>query len=528
LGTTFTSGTAYISFGSLAAIDTDCRTIGTPMSNFFVPLQSSEVSSMQGNGVNGPSPASFNYADLIEPVAASVYLNQAECGFGWGPIATYLCPVISTEYRPVLAYPSQVVSLQPEWSTCGFVTGYLGQQAQQKWYLFDPPIALTEATAAASATLPSQPAQPGSTVLSIPTATSGATAFTATSRASTRPFIYDPTTSSSEAQSPTTFTWRRPESTTAPDASHKTAPAALSDRNPTAPSTVVATVDGTSLTLTITGTSAIIAGTETLKPGDQAIVSGIAISVGSSNLVIGSTQSQSSPDAHADSNPDWSSNISKGIGADQPSATITRQGDRPDAAITHAPSSLPTLTISRSGSKYVIDGTTLTDGIKTVVNGQDVSWTNKDATAIPIIGSQTVNIQAGQATTLLASTSKVAEGIITLGTHIATIYGLSGDDNQVIIDGTSIAMKGSSAVINGATMSLGTAGVIVESAGLSSTVHLTRPPTTSKSPTTNDHAPTTLSASGLPLQRGNGGVRMAVVPLIAMLMPFLGLGFGFI
>jgi hypothetical protein len=186
------------------------------------------------------------------------------------------------------------------------------------------------------------------------------------------------------------------------------------------------------------------------------------------------------------------------------------------------------MTISRSGSIYVIDGTTLKDGIKTVINGQDISWTNKDATAIPIIGSQTVTLRAGQATTLLAATSKIAEGIITLGTHVATIYGLSGDDNQVIIDGTSIAMKGSSAVFNGATMSLGTAGVVVESAGLSSTVHLTRPTMTSKSPTTNDHAPTTLSASGLPLQKGNGGVRMAVVPLIAMLMPFLGLGFGFI
>jgi hypothetical protein len=103
LGTTFTSGTAYISFENLVAMDTCGKPVGTRMSNFFVPLQSQEVSSMAGGGPYGPTPRSFNYADLIEPVAASVYLNQAKCQFGWEPLASILCPVITDEYRPILA-----------------------------------------------------------------------------------------------------------------------------------------------------------------------------------------------------------------------------------------------------------------------------------------------------------------------------------------------------------------------------------------------------------------------------------------
>jgi hypothetical protein len=524
LGTTFTSGTAYISFESLAAIDTCGHTVGTPVSNFFVPLQSSEVSSMQGHGVNGPSPASFNYADLIEPVAASVYLNQAQCQFGFEPVASYLCPVISTEYRPVLAYPSQVISLQPEWSTCGFVDGYLGHQAQQVWYLFDPPIALTEATAAASATLPPQLAQPGSTIVSIPAATSNPAAFTTTSRMSTRSFVYDPPSSTSDVQSPTTLTWRRPDPTKSGSAPQNTPPAALPDSDPAIPSTVVATVGGTSLTLTITGTSAIIAGTKTLKPGDQATVSGIAISVGSSNLVVGSAPTQPASGGNAD----WSSNILKGIGAADPqNPTGTKSADSPGAAVTNAPHALPTITISRSGSAYVMNGTTLANGVKTVINGQDISWASKDNTAVPVIGSQTLHLQGGQEATLVASTSKVAEGVITIGTHVATIYGSSGDDSQIIIDGTSIAVKGSSAVIGGATVSLGSAGVIVASAGTTSTLGLTRP-ATSTSSSMNDGASTIPSASGVPIQKTNSGTKTVAASLLAVLMPLLALAFGFV
>jgi hypothetical protein len=173
-----------------------------------------------------------------------------------------------------------------------------------------------------------------------------------------------------------------------------------------------------------------------------------------------------------------------------------------------------------------MDGTTLAVGVKTVIRGQDISWTTKDNTPVPVVGSATLGLQAGQATTLVASTSKVAKGVITLGTHVATIYGLPGDDNGVVIDGTSITMKGSSAVIDGAPMSLGSAGVIFESAGTSSTVHLTKP-ATDVSLSTSNGVPTAPSASGLPIQKANAGMKTASVSLIAILVPFLGLAFEF-
>lgn len=85
LGTTFTSGTAYVSFESLDAFDACGQATGTPMSNFYIPLPSSGVSSMcggDGDVITGPTSTSLNYADLQTPIAVNVYKCQPKCIWG--------------------------------------------------------------------------------------------------------------------------------------------------------------------------------------------------------------------------------------------------------------------------------------------------------------------------------------------------------------------------------------------------------------------------------------------------------------
>lgn len=157
LGTTFTSGTAYISFQNLQASDRCGVPVGTRMENFFLPLPSSEVSSRCGEfGFQqfGPTSVPLNFADLNTPVALSVYSCMARCQFGvhdhWEP----LCPTIYDDYAPALAYPTaRIQKLQPEWANCGF-----DEMLLRSDILYDPPLALSEATTEASPTLPPQTA----------------------------------------------------------------------------------------------------------------------------------------------------------------------------------------------------------------------------------------------------------------------------------------------------------------------------------------------------------------------------------
>ncbi|UJO21687.1 uncharacterized protein CLAFUR5_09302 [Fulvia fulva] len=161
-GTTFTSGTAYISFADLAAVDQCGATTGTPMSNFFLPLPSSEVSSMCGGELNaffqGPTSTQLNFADLIPPIATDIYKCQPQCSWGLPDSWKLACPVIYDDYKPMLAYPTQVAQIQPEWADCGFNPDTYKRYQKEQYYLFDPPIALSQAAEVVKPTAPS-PAQ---------------------------------------------------------------------------------------------------------------------------------------------------------------------------------------------------------------------------------------------------------------------------------------------------------------------------------------------------------------------------------
>ena len=172
-GTTFTSGTAYLSFETLYAKDRCGHTIGTPTSNFLYPLPSSEVTTECASGSPGNvststlisaveqpgGPINYNYLD--GPVPASVYKCMPHCNGGLPGWET-LCPTIWDDYNPVLAFPTPLSTLQKEWgpANCYFDTFSLFELQEGGNLLFDPPHLLTPASAAAAPTAASVTAAP--------------------------------------------------------------------------------------------------------------------------------------------------------------------------------------------------------------------------------------------------------------------------------------------------------------------------------------------------------------------------------
>ncbi|KAL9080971.1 MAG: hypothetical protein Q9157_000381 [Trypethelium eluteriae] len=161
-GTTFTSGTAYLSFETLYAKNRCGQTVGTPISNYFYPLPSSEVTtecagSLPKNGITSNyitaveqpmGPINYNY--LNGPVPASVYKCMPNCNGGLPGWET-LCPTIWDNYNPVLAFPTGLLNLQEAWpaSNCYFDTFSLFELEGGGNLLFDPPYLLTPVNAPA-------------------------------------------------------------------------------------------------------------------------------------------------------------------------------------------------------------------------------------------------------------------------------------------------------------------------------------------------------------------------------------------
>lgn len=154
LGHTFRADSAYISIHSLWAYYDDFQlTVGPTFKDYILTLASSEVSTQcNGDGI----PTSMNWADLNWPVPASAYSCQARCSRGpfFERSTPAQCSTIWSDVNPLLAIPTKVKDLAPEWSTCVFKDANLGFAN----YWFDPPIALHPAEAAAQPTMPADPA----------------------------------------------------------------------------------------------------------------------------------------------------------------------------------------------------------------------------------------------------------------------------------------------------------------------------------------------------------------------------------
>ena len=83
LGYTFTSGTAYISYSRLYALDRCGQYTGTPLSNYILPVPSSAVSILNGvDGIQNFATLPLTFADLNYPVPISVYSRNPRCDFG--------------------------------------------------------------------------------------------------------------------------------------------------------------------------------------------------------------------------------------------------------------------------------------------------------------------------------------------------------------------------------------------------------------------------------------------------------------
>ncbi|KAI9697140.1 MAG: hypothetical protein M1820_007875 [Bogoriella megaspora] len=154
LGTTFTSGTAYLSISTLyASRDGFWDRIGPTFSNYILPLASSQVHTICYNW-DGPESMQLgnplNFQDLNCPIPATAYSCASGCMVPAFATATAPC-TIWDNFAPILALPTAITQIAPEWSTCSL----WDENINNFW--FDPPTALVPQTAAASPTDTFQP-----------------------------------------------------------------------------------------------------------------------------------------------------------------------------------------------------------------------------------------------------------------------------------------------------------------------------------------------------------------------------------
>ncbi|KAI9658364.1 MAG: hypothetical protein M1821_002497 [Bathelium mastoideum] len=164
LNTIFTSPTVYVSFASLYA-GNSCSRIGTSFTNTIIPISDlNELSSIWVDFEQGVGTASFNTADLNEPVPQSIFDRQPWCaaysqtffssreryGCGsnrWNTSCSPLCPR-SRPYEPIIVLPKDVLrSLDPAWAACNL----------ELRGAYDPPYLLTPQSVAAHPTAAPMP-----------------------------------------------------------------------------------------------------------------------------------------------------------------------------------------------------------------------------------------------------------------------------------------------------------------------------------------------------------------------------------
>jgi len=131
-GTVLTSPTIYISYDLLYASDS-CGAVGKTFSNTILPLlDPNHLFSLEANIVElqmdvGYLTSSFNFADLNEPVADSVYNRQSRCKVdylsyiqspGVGNFSSFSCRRYAP-YAPIIGVPPEARALDPAWASCG-------------------------------------------------------------------------------------------------------------------------------------------------------------------------------------------------------------------------------------------------------------------------------------------------------------------------------------------------------------------------------------------------------------------------
>lgn len=140
-GTTLTSGYAYLSYAGITA-----GHCGTPKPAGLIPIPTSEVFSYRGHAAALPqlndTKWPFNFADLApNQVPWEAWIGQDTC---YNHEHSANCQTITQEaYRPWLVYPTQVWEIDPRYKGC--TSGAFG--------IFDPPTALPVADGIAKPTM---------------------------------------------------------------------------------------------------------------------------------------------------------------------------------------------------------------------------------------------------------------------------------------------------------------------------------------------------------------------------------------
>lgn len=148
-GQTFTSGTAYISIGTVWAGDRCSATLGTTVSDAILAMPSESLLSLRYSQdhfqyffiTSTQTGYPFSYADMNKPIPWSAWNGQQMCA---QPGSWDYCGIIyEDDFNPQLAIPPGIRKLSPQFENC------------QMWYggLYDPPYALQPATALAVPTI---------------------------------------------------------------------------------------------------------------------------------------------------------------------------------------------------------------------------------------------------------------------------------------------------------------------------------------------------------------------------------------
>nr|POF19947.1 hypothetical protein CFP56_52196 [Quercus suber] len=178
---TMTSPTIYISYAKLYASNS-CSGVGKTHLNTIIPMANSEsLSSLAYSAIDdhvGYQPGNwimnswqyitkpYNFADLIEPIPASIYNQMPGCQLDYhiqqtaGISQSFTC-TLTLPYAPIIALPSDITNVDPEWASCTV------------WYdgAMDPPRALSVATAVATMTFPT--AEAATTTPAAPSSVNG-------------------------------------------------------------------------------------------------------------------------------------------------------------------------------------------------------------------------------------------------------------------------------------------------------------------------------------------------------------------
>ncbi|KXL49682.1 hypothetical protein M433DRAFT_20741 [Acidomyces richmondensis BFW] len=494
-GHIFTSGTVYLSIQSLfATYDGFGNTIGPTFRDIFIPLKSDEISTQcSGDYTNTP----LTYADLNWPVPASAYKCQDRCSVQslMGHVPPQ-CNTIWSDVNPDLAIPTKkLMAMVPEWSSCAagdgnqrdyFFDPPVALQQQPLIATVTVPTQPTSTPAAPSASLHSPgPAVTSSTLMSALPTTETETKESAKSMPSNPLIDFTPTsfylssslssgvgatikfTSVASDAQLTSTTDGNAESVqrtllSNSDATQPTAAvisilsAALSSLEAgsttstgfqsslgdtaTSPELITTAMTGnilsigsTSLTM-IRASSHIIVGSQSLIAGEETTLSGIIISVGSSNVIV-------------DPNTLTASGLLQPTNSASPQPTVLAAG-----SVTITVSS-----ISGHPSMIAVDGATLSIGAPALTaDGQVLSEGSN--------GIDLLNSGAASPTEYplpLIATAPAGSVLTANGVTVTASY-VSGQSDLAVIDGTALSAGGSPATMaDGKTVSLASNGLVL-------------------------------------------------------------------